>query len=228
MLFVLTPSSVARPLDRLPSAFPRQVLGRGPAFRPRDGMRNPVFWRLVFEHSLVRYLIALAPFPVAMVIWPHLALPISQAPLLMFGLVLYIESNVLSVPTPDKRRQLIERGDAERGLDLLQVRGRAILTRIATHRDLRTGEVHLIVEQSPMARVAPMTVVSVQRPGKQPEVVDLDPEEADWIETELFGDDFDERLLQRINLSENKFLRDVPLDVRSISAHARLAAMAAG
>jgi hypothetical protein len=227
MLFLLTPSAVANPGALRGGPPPRQALGRALVLRPRGGPRSAAFWRLLLERSLTRYVIALAPFPAAMLIWPELALPISQAPILMFGVVLYIESNVLSVPTPAKRRTLIDPDAAARGLDLLRARARAILTRVAARRGIERGVLHLVVEQSAMARVAPFTIVSVQLEGADPPVLELDAEEERLLREGLFDADLPERLLQTINLAENRFLRDLPLDARGVSAHARLAALGA-
>jgi hypothetical protein len=171
--------------------------------------------------------IALAPFPVAMLIRPDLALPISQAPILMFGIVIWIETSVLSVPTAARRRALIDPDVAARGLDALNARARHLLTRIAARRNITEGRLHLVIEQSAMARVAPLTLVSVQAEAPAPAVHDLDAAEIAMLETELFDADLTEALLHRINLAENTFLRDLPLEARSVSAHARLAAMAA-
>jgi hypothetical protein len=46
------------------------------------------------------------------------------------------------------------------------------------------------------------------------------------IEEELFADGLDERLLQRVNLAQNTFLRSVAFDASAVSAHARLEALA--
>ena len=225
MLLLLTPSTVIDPSALTVSSVPRQVLGRNPKVRPKRRPFGAVWWRLFFEHALARYVVALAPFPVAMVIWPHLALPISQAPVLMFGIVLFIESNVLSVPTPTRRRALISEADAGRGLDLLTVRARAALTRIAAGRDLSGATLHLVVEQSAMARVEPLTFVSVQSEGAVRAFLELDEAERSFLRETLFVEPFDERTLLKINLAENRFLRSIALEAGSVSAHARLAAL---
>lgn len=227
MILVVTQSTLSNPQVLATSATPRRFLGRSPGIRPKGVFLRPLFWRMLFEHSLSRYVVALAPFPVAMLIWPDLALPISQAPVLMFGIVLYLESNVLSVPTPEKRRALMDADAAERGLDLLQVRARAALTRFAARRGLREGVLLLVIEQSAMARTPPLTLVSVQLDGPEPAVLDLDADERAALVDDLFDAAFDDALLHRINLSQNSFLRSVALDARSVSAHARLDALAA-
>jgi hypothetical protein len=232
MLVLVSPAAVAKP-DRLRAdRIPKQLLDRGFPFLPRRGPLDPLFWRLLIEQSLTRFVIALSPFPAAMLIWPDLALPIAQAPLIMFGIVLFIESSVLSVSSPERRRALIPEADAARGLDLLRARARGILTRIAARRGLTEGALHLVVEQSAMARVAPLTFVSLQyAPGAAGECgggvfLEPDPEESRILREELFAEGLDERLLQRINLAENRFLRDHALETSAVSAHARLAAMA--
>jgi hypothetical protein len=120
MLFVLTPSAVTDPKALATTSLPRRILTLGRSVRPHGWLGRAVWWRMLIEHSLVRYVIALAPFPVAMLIWPDLALPISQAPILMFGIVLWIETSVLSVPTAARRRALIDHDEAARGLDALR------------------------------------------------------------------------------------------------------------
>jgi hypothetical protein len=228
MLVVVTPSTVRRPRALAQAAPGRPLLRHPLAMVPRGGRPVGLVVRLLFELSLVRYVVALTPFPVAMLIWPELALPISQAPILMMGLLLFIETNVLSVPTAEKRRGLVDAAAAARGLDLMQARAREVLTRIAAGRDLADGVLHLVVEQSAMARVRPLTVVSVQREGAEPPVLELDGEERAWLAglfDEGSGEGFGEAALQRINLAENRFQRAYALEARSVSAHARLAAM---
>jgi hypothetical protein len=226
MLFVLDPGAITNPATLRVGRVPHHVLGRPFAIRPRGGPLAAAWWRLLIELSLTRYVIALAPFPIAMAIWPELALPISQAPILMFGIVLFVETSVLSVPTPERRRALIDPDDAARGHDLLRARGRDLLVRIAARRNLSEGALHLVVEQSPMARVTPFTIVSVQHEAAAAAFLDLDDAEAALVREGLFDGELTERLLQRINLAENRFLRSVALDARAVSAHARLAALA--
>ncbi len=224
-MFILTRSELLNPKAITMSSMPKRVLGRGLGIGVRGTVTRRVFWRLVLEVQFLRNLFALTPFPVAMFIWPHLALPISQAPLLMFILIWLFESRVLSYRDA-ARRGLIGEVEAARGLDVLAVRSREILTRIAARRDLAGSILHLVVEQSDMARVTPLTVVSVQVEGARYQLLDLADEERALIEARLFGGELDERLLARINQAEKVFLRSAGLDPRSVSAHARLAAMA--
>ncbi len=226
MIFVLSPSTIRNPEALRIVTIPKQVFGRGFSFVPRDPLTSRAFWRMVLEQSLTRYVLALAPFPAAMLLWPNLALPISQAPVLMFGIVLYIENNVLSVSTPSKRRALIDADVAAGRLDLLRARTRKILIAIAARRDQTEGTLHLVIEQSAMARVTPFTVLSLQYQGARPELLDPDPEETAWLREAIFDDDLTEADLHLVNLSQNVFVRDLPFETRGVSAHARLRARA--
>jgi hypothetical protein len=225
LILYAAPSRILNPAVLEITAPPRKFLGRGFGIVPRGTVTKAGFWRLVVEFQLLRYLVALTPFPVAMLIWPHLALPISQAPLLMFLLVWLVESRVLAVPK-DARPRLIGEVEAARALDAFRVRGAAVLARIAAGRGMTKGELHLAVEQSELARVVPLTVVSVQLAGPPAQVLDLTDAEVRMIEEELFAPGLDERLLQRVNLAQNTFLRSVAFDASAVSAHARLEALA--
>ena len=225
LILYAAPSRILNPAVLEITAPPRKFLGRGFGIVPKGTVTKAGFWRLVVEFQLLRYLVALTPFPVAMLIWPHLALPISQAPLLMFLLVWLVESRVLAVPK-DARAGLIGEVEAARALDAFRVRGAAVLSRIAAGRGMTRGELHLAVEQSELARVVPLTVVSVQLAGPPAQVLDLTDAEVRMIEEEVFGPGLDERLLQRVNLAQNTFLRSVAFDASAVSAHARLEALA--
>jgi hypothetical protein len=225
LILYAAPSRVLNPAVLDITAPPRKFLGRGFGIVPRGTVRNAGFWRLVAEYQLLRYLVALSPFPVAMAIWPHLALPISQAPLLMFLLIYLVESRVLAVPR-EARASLIGEAEADRALDAFRVRGAAVLSRIAAGRGMTQGELHLAVEQSELARVAPLTVVSVQVAGPPAQVLDVTDAEVRMIEAELFAPGLDERLLHRVNLARNTFFRSVAFDASGVSAHARLEALA--
>ena len=224
-MFILTPSELLNPRSITVSSVPKRVLGRGLGVGIRGTVRRGVFWRLLIEHAFLRYMFALTPFPVAMLIWPELALPISQAPLLMLILIWLFETKVLAVSSERARRALISEAEAARGLDLLQLRARKVLTRIAARREVQGELLHLVVEQSELARVPPLTIVSVQVEGAELSLMKLTEADRADIVTGLFDETLDERVLQRINLSEKRFIRDTVLDPRTISAHARLAAM---
>ena len=227
-MFVVTPSTVVNPRALRLTRVGSQMLGRGLRVIPRKPLFRAVFWRIVFDQAPLRYVIALSPFPVAMLIRPDLALAISQAPLLMFAIVFMVESTFLSVTTPEKRRKLIAEADAARGLDMLTLRARDALARIAAGRDMQSEDLHLVVEQSGLARVPVLTLVSVQvaQEGGRPLLLDLDEDERAMLEERLFVHGLDERLLHRINLAENRFVRSVAFEARAVSAHQRLMAKA--
>lgn len=228
-MFIVSPQTVTRPHMLEMRQVPRRFLGRG-LLIPRRGGTGGLVARMIFEVEMLRYLGALLPFAVAALVWQDQALAIAQAPLLMVFVIYGVEMRFLRVP-PARRAAMIDPADAERGLDLLAVRARAILTQIAAGRGLAQGHLHLVIEQSDLCRLPPLTYVSVQSEGGPeviaPEVIALSPGEEALLRDALFQPPLDERRLHRINLRQDEFLRDVGLDLRTISAHARLAAIAA-
>jgi len=225
MLLVLTPSEVAFPSDLKIRSVPKRHLSLGRCVYPRS-VFSGLFWRTVFEKPLTRYTLALAIFPIALIFKPEWALAISLAPVPMFAIVLFLETYFLSVSSPEARRGLIDPAAAQRGLDLLKVRAEQILTKIATRRNLTEGTLHLVVEQSGLLRIPPLTYVSVQIDRPDPAILHLTEDEQRLIGEALFDEAFDERTLRLINVAQNHDLHVVALDPRSISAHARLAALA--
>jgi hypothetical protein len=221
-MFLVSPATVLNAAALETRHVPRRFLGRGTLIPIRGaGLRTTL--RMIFEVELLRYLAALLPFGVAALIWRDSALAIAQAPLIMFLVVYGVEMRFLRIP-PASRDSLLEPGEAERGLDLLRDRATRILTKIAAGRGLVSGRLHLVVEQSDLARISPLTLVSVQSEDG-PEVLRLTHEEEALIRDTLFQPPLTERALHRITLAEDEQLRDVALDPRAISAHSRLAAM---
>lgn len=227
MLLVVSKGSVSQPGRLATKTVPRKFLSIGVTLYPRGGPKTGLWWRVFIEKPLPRYLLALWPFPALILAYPEYALALSQAPLLMFGVVLMIETYVLTVSTKEARNRLIDADSAQRVLDLLQVRGREVLTRIASGRALDRGRLLLVVEQSGLVRVPPLTTVSVQQEGTETGFLELTEAEQAFIHDELFTNELNELDLRRVCIRENDFLRVVVLDVSTISAHARLAAMAA-
>jgi hypothetical protein len=97
------------------------------------------------------------------------------------------------------------------------------------------GELALVVEQSAMAPVPPLTLVSLQQAQEDERrgcpVLELDAEERRLVTEELFDafpgkGKLTERDFHRMSLRENRFLHAVTLESRTISAHARMAALA--
>lgn len=236
MILFVTPSTILNRARLELRRAPKKLLGFGVGPIPRGAVLKAVFWRLFFENALPRYIVALSPFPVLLWLFPQSALAVSQAPLFMLALVLFVETYVLSISDPDKRKALIDPVEAAKGLDRLQLRGKAALAEIAAKRGVETGALYLVVEQSEMWRAPPLTLISVQRPpregggdgGEEGEFgfLDLDSAEKTLLETSLFDEALTERLLHRINMAQSTSVRSISLETRSVSAHARLAALA--
>jgi len=221
MMLIVTPDPVRNPEALKVRQLPRRFFKRVTLI-PRGRVSVGLALRIMAEFQVLRYMLPLLPVVAIGLIWTNTALALSQAPLLMFLLIWWVEMRLLRVPA-GRRRALIDPDAAARGLDLLEVRGRAVLARVAATRGMRVGQLHLVVEQSELGRLPPLTYVSVQSEDG-PEVVALDPSERAQIAAALFQPPLDERLLHRINQAEDVFLRDVVLDARQVSAHARLAA----
>ncbi len=222
-MFVVTPSTMLNRAALETRQVPKRMLGRI-AVLPRAGASGRLWLRLIFEMQLLRFLIPLIPFVLAMVIWPHLALPISQAPVPMMLVIGFVEMRVLAI-SPEARKTLISEAEIARGQDALRFNARRVLTKIAARNEMKTGELSLVVEQSELARVPPLTLVSVQQSHPEPEVLDLSAEDRALLEQELFDADLTEGLLHRISLAGRENLHMVTLDVATISAHARLSAL---
>lgn len=221
-MLIVAPNTVLNPAALETRRVPKKLFRRVAILPRRAG---PAAWaRILFDAQLLRYLGALAPFVAAMLIWPRLAFPIAQAPILMVLLVGVVEMKVLRL-SASARKDVIDEDDAARALDTLRFRATRILSRIAARRGLSEGKLHLVVEQSELARVVPLTLVSVQRAGPGAEVLALDTSEQEMLRAELFAEGLDERTLHRANLREDVFLRDVGFAAEGVSAHARLAAL---
>lgn len=220
-MLILTHSTIRNPAVLKVRQLPRKFFGRV-AVWPRERLGFGGVVRLWFEFQAIRYILTLSPFIFIGLSWNAMALPMAQAPILMIGMIWWVEMRLLRVPK-SRRAKLIEGADAERAMDLLRVQARAALTRIAALRDMKRGELHLVVEQSELWRISPLTYVTVQS-DVGPEVLDLDAAEREAIADLLFQPPLSEKLLQRVNQSEGIFLRDITFDARGVSAHARLAA----
>lgn len=224
-MFIVAPATVWNPAALETRGVPKRMLGRI-AILPRRGADAATWGRILFEGQILRFTAALAPFIVAMLVWPRLALPIAQAPVVMVFVVGFFEMKVLRV-AKDKREELLSEADFGRTLDLLRFRATAVLTHIAARHPDRSGMLHLVIEQSELARVTPLTLVSVQADTPGPALLDLEPADRAFIAERLFAEGLTERDLHLANLRENVFLRDVAFDTRGVSAHARLSALIA-
>ncbi len=225
MIFFVTPSTVLNRKSLEMRRAPKPFLKYSVTLVPKIAPWKPLGARMLFEHQIVRYALSLSPFPIALAIWPHLALPISQAPLLMFIVVWLFETRFLGMPRETKK-SLASADDIGRIQDVLRVRGQEVLSRFAASRGLRIGELHLVIEQSELARIPPLTYVSVQTGGARPAILDLSDYEKNEIADRFFEDELLESELQRIGFARNDFLNDIVLDPSKITSHARLAALA--
>ena len=223
-MFIVTPETVLNPAALETRHIPRRFLGRA-LLIPRRGAGLRVILRMVVEVEMLRYLAALLPFVVAAMIWRDSALAIAQAPLLMFLVIYGVEMRFFRL-TPAARQALLEPGEADRGQDLLRARAVSVLTRIAAGRALTQGVLHLVIEQSDLIRIAPLTLVSVQSEDG-PQVLCLDRAEAALLRKTLFQPPLTEQALHRITLASDEQIHDIAFDPRAVSAHARLAALMA-
>lgn len=226
MIFVLSQDTVSNRSTLEIRSAPKRLLSLGVTVWPRGLFHTKLFWRVLFEKSLPRYVVALSPFPALILARPEWSLGLSQAPLAMFAFVLLVESYVLSIPSPEKRRKLASEVEAAQKLDLLQVRAREVLTKIAAGRGMREGALHLVIEQSGLLRIPPLTQVSVQTDGTAPVFMDLKAAERTLIAETLFDAELTEDDLRRVNVAQNTQLRSYTFDPRDVSAHARLRALA--
>jgi hypothetical protein len=222
-MFIVSPTTIVNASALEMQSAPKRMLGRI-TLLPRRGIDGRTLLRLVFEIQILRYLVPLVPFVVAMLIWPHLALPISQAPVPMLIVIAVVETKVLSIK-PAAREGLVSDADMARGLDALRFNATALLTRFAANWQMTEGELLLVVEQSEIARVPPLTLVSVQRASPSPQVMALTANERQLITKMLFDEQISEKQLHLISLRTAENLRGIPLDARSVSAHARMAAL---
>jgi len=221
-MFVISQATVQNRSALEMREIPRIFLGRVFMWpRAEGGWRLKL--RLIFEIEGLRYFAELAPFALLALIWREQAIGVAQAPALMLLMIFVIEMRVLR-PTAQARDRMMDAAQRDRLLDLLAVRGRAILTKIAAGRRMAEGTLHLVIEQSELARVAPLSLVSVQ--GSQgPEIIDLTAAERALIRETLFAEPLTERAMHRLSLARNQSLHSVELEARSIPAHARMAAL---
>ena len=201
-------------------SLPRKFLGRVQIL-PRGA--GPGIWlRLLIEVQFLRYILTLMPFLAVPMMSRDMAVPVMQAPLIMVMLVAGIEMKVLRLSKPARTRAVTE-DEAARRLDTLAFRARACLRRIAARQDLSQGTLQLVVEQSELARVPPLTLVSVQTDWPSPRLLSLDAEDRAAL-ADLFGGDLTERDLLAVNQRSDLYLRSIAQEARAVSAHARLAA----
>lgn len=223
-MLIVTPSTVLNPGVLAMKQVPRRFFGRALPW-PRGGSAG-LWLRSLFEVQAFRYTLPLLPFLAVGFTWQSTALALAQAPLLMILMIGLVEMRLLRL-TPQARRALMTEDEAARARDHLHSRGRSLLTRIASGRGLTDGVLTLVIEHSPLARIAPLTYVSVQwdGAGARPQLLDLSAAERGWIEDSLFAAPVSEEVSRRLSLLEEEPLRMIDFDVRQVSAHDRLGAL---
>jgi hypothetical protein len=172
---------------------------------------------------VLRYFGALAPFVLIPLIWRNTALPISQAPLVMLIAIAAVELRILRL-SKRARARAVPQDEAARRLDMLAFRARACLRRIAARQGIAEGELRLVIEQSELARVPALTLVSVQTETPEPRLLSLSDADVAILQDGLFDEAFTEAHLLAVNHREDRYLRDIAQEARAVSAHARLAA----
>jgi hypothetical protein len=220
-MLVVAPDTIVNTGVLETRSLPKKFLGRVQLVPRRGGA---ALWaRFILEMQFVRYMVALVPFIAIPLLSNDLALPVTQAPLAMLVVIALIELKVLRLSKRGRER-LISEAEAERRLDAFTFRARAALRKIAARRNLQEGEIALVLEQSELARVTPLTLVSVQTAVPEPHVLDLDAGDRAILHEALFDEDLTERMLHAANLREDRMIREVKIETGSVSAHARLAA----
>lgn len=219
-MIIVSPSTIWNSSALETRTVPKRVFGRI-TILPRIRLGTGTLLRLIFEVQVLRYVLPLVPFVIAMFVWPHLALPIAQAPILMMMVVAFCEMRLLAVGR-DERDKLITDSEMASTLDALRFNATRLLTRLAARRGLTGGDLLLVIEQSQLAHIAPLTLVSLQQREPAPMVLSLDADERRMIREGLFDDQLTERKLHLVSLRENKNLRTVSLNTATISAHARM------
>lgn len=202
-------------------SLPKRFFGRVMLFPRRAGFR--LWLRLLAEVQVLRYFTSLAPFVLIPLYWQGLALPISQAPLVMLIVIAGVELKVLRLSKSARARRVAVE-EAARRLDTLAFRARDCLRRIAARQGIAEGELQLVVEQSELARIPPLTLVSVQTDRPAPRLLRLDDADRAILRDRLFGDGLTEADLLAVNQRDDLYLRAITQEARAVSAHARLAA----
>lgn len=221
-MIIVSPSTISNSKVLETRTVPKKMLGRIALYPKAAGWR--IWARLIVEVQLLRYLLALLPFAGIPFMRNDLALPITQAPIAMLMVIGVVEMRGLRYSKKERARR-VDDDEAARRLDQLAFRARAILRKIAARHGLSEGTLHLVMEQSELARIPPLTLVSVQTDTPTPHLLSLDAADREAIDTGLFDSDFDERALAAVNQKEEVFLRDVAQEARGVSAHARLSAL---
>lgn len=219
-MLIVAPATIANTGALDAGSLPKRFFGRAMLVPRRAGMG--LWLRFLVEIQVLRYLAALTPFVAVPLILRDTALPVSQAPALMLIVVGVVELRVLRLSKSARAAQ-VDPDTAARRLDTLTFRARALLRGIAARHGLTDGDLRLVVEQSELARIPPLTLVSVQTDTPRPRLLDLGPQDRAAL-AGLFDADLSEADLLAVNQREDLFVRDIAIPARAVSAHARLAA----
>ncbi len=220
-MLIITEATIANPGVLETRGLPKRFFGRA---MPVPRGAGPGLWlRLIAEIQFLRYMLVLAPFILVALVRRDLAPGISQAPLVMLIVVGLVELRLLRLTKTARARQATAQ-EAGRRLDALAFRARACLRGIAARQAIHEGEVRLVIEQSELARLPPLTLVSVQCETPEPRLLALSAEDRALLKAGLFDADLTERDLLAVNHRDGIYLRDIGQEARAVSAHARLAA----
>jgi hypothetical protein len=220
-MLIVAPQTIANAGVLETRSLPKKIFGRVQLYPKGAGLG--LWARLILEIQFLRYMAALLPFIAIPFMSNDLALPVTQAPLAMLLVIAVVELKVLRL-SDRARERLVTEDEAARRIDAFTFRARAALRRIAARKGIAEGEIMLVAEQSELARVPPLTLVSVQSAVPEPHVMDLDPEDRAILQEGLFDEELTERMLHEANMREGQPIREVRIEARSVSAHARLAA----
>lgn len=219
-MIILSPDTILNPSALETRSLPKKIIGRVQVI-PK-GISALTWMRLIIEMQLVRYLLALLPFLALIFVSRDLALPVTQAPLAMILVIGVVELKILRFSTAARER-LMTRADADRIHDAFAFRARKKLRQIAAHHGIDIGQLRLVAEQSELARIPPLTFLSIQTSEPVPQVMMLTEKDREALQ-DLFDQELTEKDLHRANLRCDDVLREVVIEAESVSAHGRLAA----
>jgi hypothetical protein len=220
-MFIVTKDTIANSGVLETRSLPKKFFGRVQLVPRRGGLR--LWLRLIVEIQILRYLAALVPFVAIPLISRDLALPVTQAPLAMLVVIAVVELKVLRLSKAGRARA-VDADEAARRLDALAFRAKATLRRIAARHGIAEGDLRLVIEQSELARIPPLTLVSVQTDRPGPRLLALDAGDRAVLDEGLFDAELTERDLLAVNHREDRYIRDIAQEARAVTAHARLAA----
>lgn len=220
-MLIVTDTTLLNPGVLETRSLPKKFLGRVMVL-PR-GAGFAVWLRLIVELQALRYLVTLLPFVLVPLFYRSYAAPVMQAPALMLAVVALVELRVLRL-SKSARAVIVSPDEAARRLDILSFRARACLRRIAARHDMAEGTLSLVVEQSELARIRPLTLVSVQTETPEPHLPPLDATDRAVLQEGLFDAEFTERDLLLVNHRDDLYLREIEQEARAVSAHGRMAA----